>query len=220
MRFAAGASSRSRRRAEAQVIGGFMGAKEEIANSFRDLIVNKGVPYEKVAVYQICDHAKVSRKTFYVHYRSKADIVDQIVSDRIISPLAKMNDAALTLMQNDTMIQTFPEAINEVVYKAIRDDGEFYSRLCCKAGSLDSPFVESLIKAIQSLNLSVLELIGFPGPDWMKGYISYFHAAGNAVLVQRWIRRGMKESPEELAKLFNAMDTPHWLSLANLKGSH
>ncbi len=196
-----------------------MGAKEEIANSFRDLIVNKGVPYEKVAVYQICDQAGVSRKTFYVHYKSKADIVDQVVSDRIVAPLAKMNDASVVLMQNQAMLEHFPEAINELVYKAIRDDAEFYSRLCCKAGSLDSPFVEALIKAIQELNLKMLDVIGFAGPEWKKDYISYFHAAGNAVLVQRWIRRGMKETPEELAKLFNQMDTPHWLSLANLSGA-
>lgn len=196
--------------------GGIMGAKEAIADSFRDLVVNKGVPYEKVAVYQICDHAQVSRKTFYVYYKSKADIVDQIVQGRIVSPLVKMNDAALSLMENPNMLNTFPEAINQMVYKAIREDKEFYSRLCCKAGSLDSPFVESLIKALSALNATMLDIIEFDGPEWKKDYISYFHAAGNAVLIQRWIRRGMKESPEELAKLFNQMDTHHWLTLANL----
>ena len=193
-----------------------MGAKEQIAASFRDLIVNKGVPYEKVAVYQICDHAHVSRKTFYVHYKSKADVVDTIVHDHIVEPLIKVNDAALALMKNPKVLSTFPEAINEMVYQSLEEDKEFYSRLCCKAGTIDSPLVESLIKSLQEINLKILDAIDFDGSDWMKDYVSYFHAAGNAVLMQRWIRRGMKESPKELAKLFNEMDTPHWLKLANV----
>ena len=192
-------------------------AKEKIAESFRDLIVNKCVPYEKVAVYQICDQAQVSRKTFYVHFKSKADLVDHIVHKRIVEPLVKMDSAAVALMENPSMMASLPEAVNELVYKELSDDAEFYSRLCCKAGTLDSPLVESLIKNIQELNLRMLDKIDFKGADWAKDYISYFHAAGNAVLIQRWIRRGMKESPQELAKLFNQMSTPHWLSLANLE---
>lgn len=193
-----------------------MGAKERIAASFRDLIVNKGVPYDKVAVYQICDHAHVSRKTFYVHYKSKADVVDTIVRDHIVEPLIKVNDAALALMKNPKVLSTFPEAINEMVYQSLEEDKEFYARLCCKAGTIDSPLVESLIKSLQEINLKILEVIDYDGPDWVKDYVSYFHAAGNAMLMQRWIRRGMKESPKELARLFNEMDTPHWLKLANV----
>ena len=192
-------------------------AKQKIAESFRDLIVNKCVPYEKIAVYQICDQAMVSRKTFYVHFKSKADLVDFIVYENIISKLINMDDAAVALMKNPSMLSTLPEAVNQLVYKELSEDQEFYSRLCCKAGTLDSPLVESLIKNIQQLNLRMLEKIGYNGPEWMRDYISYFHAAGNAVLIQRWIRRGMKESPEELAVLFNQMTTPHWLSLAKLK---
>lgn len=192
-----------------------MGAKEEIAKSFRDLIVNKGVPYDKVAVYQICDHAEVSRKTFYVHYKSKADIVDQIVEERIIGPIVKMDGVALEIMENPVISASFPEAMNEMVYNALHADKEFFSRLCCKADTLDSPLVESLIKGIHSLNLRMLDHIGFEGPEWTKDYISYFHAAGNAVLIQRWIRHGMRETPKELAELFNQMSTPHWLKLAN-----
>lgn len=192
------------------------GAKEKIADSFRDLIVNKCVPYEKVAVYQICDQAQVSRKTFYVHFKSKADLVDHIVHERIVEPLIKMDSAAVALMENPNMMSSLPEAVNELVYKELSEDKEFYVRLCCKAGTLDSPLVESLIKNIQELNLRMLDRIDFKGAEWMKDYISYFHAAGNAVLIQRWMRRGMKESPQELAKLFNQMSTPHWLSMANL----
>ena len=193
-----------------------MGAAEEIVKSFKELIVNMGVPYEKVAVYQVCDRAGVSRKTFYVHFKSKADIVDRIVCDEVVAPLLQMSNVTMNLIENKDMLATLPEVSNEMVYKAIAADKEFYSRLCCRPGTIDSPLVEALIKNIQELNSISLEHIGYSGPDWKREYISYYFAAGNAVLIQRWIRGGMKESTSELAKLYNAMTTPYWMEIANL----
>ena len=193
-----------------------MGAAQAIIKSFKELIVNMGVPYEKVAVYQICDRAGVSRKTFYVHFKSKADIVDRIVRDEVIAPLLQMSGVSMSLIENGEMLATLPEVSNEMVYKALAADKEFYSRLCCRPGSIDSPLVEALIKNIQELNSISLEHIGFDGPAWKREYISYYYAAGNAVLIQRWIRNGMKESTSDLAKLYNSMTTPYWMELANL----
>lgn len=193
-----------------------MGAAEAIVKSFKELIVNMGVPYEKVAVYQICDRAGVSRKTFYVHFKSKADIVDRIVRDEVISPLLQMSNVTMNLIENKDMLATLPEVSNEMVYKALAADKEFYSRLCSRPGTIDSPLVEALIKNIQELNSISLEHIGYGGPDWKREYISYYFAAGNAVLIQRWIRGGMKESTSELAKLYNSMTTPYWMEIANL----
>ena len=197
-------------------LGGHMSAADAIVKSFKELIVNMGVPYEKVAVYQICDRAGVSRKTFYVHFKSKADIVDRIVRDEVIAPLMQMSEVSMSLVQNKDMLATLPEVSNEMVYKAIAADKEFYSRLCCRPGSIDSPLVEALIKNIQELNSVSLSHIDFDGPDWKREYISYYFAAGNAVLIQRWIRGGMKESTSELAKLYDSMTTPYWMEIAKL----
>lgn len=196
--------------------GDRMGAAEAIVKSFKELIVNMGVPYEKIAVYQICDHAGVSRKTFYVHFKSKSDIVERIVRDEVMAPLLAMSDATMALVQNKDMLATLPEVSNEMVYKALAADKEFYSRLCCRPGTIDSPLVEALIKNIQVLNYKALDHIQYDSPDWKRDYISYYYAAGNAVMIQRWIRGGMKESTADLAKLYNSMTTPYWMEIANL----
>lgn len=182
--------------------------------SFKELIVQMGVPYDKIAVYQICDRAKVSRKTFYVHFRSKSNIVEKIVYDDVVSPLMKISDVTLSLISNSQMLEILPEVSNEMVYKAIYEDREFYSRLCCRAGSIDSPLVDALIKGIRQLNVASLDAIGYSGPEWKRDYISYYFAAGNAVLIQRWIRGGMVESTSEIAKLYNQMSTPFWVEIA------
>lgn len=67
-----------------------MGASDAIVQGFRELL--DILPYDKIAVYQICEKAGVSRKTFYVHFQNKASIVNKIVYDDIIAPLVKMNE--------------------------------------------------------------------------------------------------------------------------------
>lgn len=193
-----------------------MGAKEAIAESFRDFIVNKGIPYEKVAVFQICENAHVSRKTFYVHYKSKSDIVDQLVHDKIIQPLESVSDVAFSMKNNPDLLAIFPTAVNEVIYSEISKDIDYYSRLCCKAGDIDSPLVEALIKNIQLLNMNILSKLDIPDSDWRKEYISYYFAAGNAILIQRWLKGGAQVDASELSNLFNDMSTQYWMSLAGL----
>ncbi|WP_165062927.1 MULTISPECIES: TetR/AcrR family transcriptional regulator [unclassified Adlercreutzia] len=193
-----------------------MNAKEVIAESFRDLIVNKGISYDKVAVYQICDNANVSRKTFYVHYKSKYDIVDQLVHEKLIRPLIQLSDVVMSMMENPELRTTFPTAVNEMIYKEISEDFEFYSRLCCKAGDIDSPLVEALIKNIRILNTEILSNLGMDDSDWRKEYVSYYFAAGNAVLIQRWLKDGQQVSASNLSKLFNDMSINYWMKLADL----
>ena len=193
-----------------------MGAKEEIVKSFKELITNVGVPYEKVAVYQICDHAKVSRKTFYVHFKSKADIVDWIVRMEILDSLFQMSGVTKSFIESKAMVDTMPLVQNEMVYKALYADKDFYSRLCCRAGTIDSPLVTALTNNIIKLNSSVLDTVGYDGPSWKREYVSYYYAAGHAVLIQRWIKNGFKESPEQVAALYNTMSTPFWRDLAKV----
>ena len=176
--------------------------------------MSMGVPYDKIAVYQICDRAGVSRKTFYVHFKSKSNIVDKIVYDDVISPLMQMSGVTMELIGNEQMLRTLPEVSNEMVYKALYADREFYSRLCCHAGSIDSPLVDALINGISKLNSASLNALGYDGPEWRREYISYYFAAGNAVLIQRWIRGGMRETTTELAKLYSEMSTPFWMKVA------
>ncbi|MDD6786307.1 MAG: TetR-like C-terminal domain-containing protein, partial [Eggerthellales bacterium] len=56
--------------------------------------------------------------------------------------------------------------------------------------------------------------LGFDDSSWKADYISYYYAAGNALLIQRWIRGGFIVPPEELASLYNRMSTPYWVGMA------
>ena len=189
-----------------------MSASEAIVKSFRELVAI--MPYDKIAVYEICEKAGVSRKTFYVNFQSKASIVNKIVYDDIIAPLAKANEVLPLMLSSDEILEKLPRLLNENIYKSFYQDKEFYSRLCCRAGSLDSPLVDAIITGLQNLNFDILEALGTNVEPWECDYIAYFYSSSNALLVQRWIRGGMTVPPEDMARLFDKMTTPFWRSVA------
>lgn len=188
-----------------------MGAADAIVQGFRELL--EILPYDKIAVYQICEKAGVSRKTFYVHFQNKASIVNRIVYDDVIAPLVKMNEVLPVVIDNDNMVSTLPPVLNESIYKAIYRDKEFYSRLCCHAGSLDSPFVDAFIVGVQDLNHKILDVVGYSIDPWERDYIAYFFSSSNALLIQRWIRSGMTVPPEKIAALYDRMSMSFWHGL-------
>jgi Transcriptional regulator len=188
-----------------------MGAADAIVQGFRELL--EILPYDKIAVYQICEKAGVSRKTFYVHFQNKASIVNRIVYDDVIAPLVKMNEVLPVVIDNDNMVSTLPPVLNESIYKAIYRDKEFFSRLCCHAGSLDSPFVDAFIVGVQDLNHKILDVVGYSIDPWERDYIAYFFSSSNALLIQRWIRSGMTVPPEKIAALYNRMSMSFWHGL-------
>ena len=58
--------------------------KRLIANSFKELMLQ--IPFEKITIKMITDHASVIRPTFYNHFHDKYELVEWIVNDEIIDP--------------------------------------------------------------------------------------------------------------------------------------
>lgn len=191
-----------------------MGARSAIILSFKRLV--DVCPYDKITVNQICLDAGVSRKTFYSHFQNKAAIVNAVVFDAIVEPMIKIDEAMGNMIAHSEMTKTMPEMLNLNVYQAIKDDKDFYIKICNLPGSIDSPLVDALTLGIQELNKKIIRRLGFNDSLWKVDYISYYYAAGNALLIQRWIRGGFIVSPEELASLYNSMSTPFWMGMAGV----
>lgn len=50
--------------------------------SLRDLIISK--PYDEITITELCKKAKVNRNTFYLHYNTKDDLVENILDDLLL----------------------------------------------------------------------------------------------------------------------------------------
>lgn len=58
-------------------------AKERIVEAFDALMLEQ--PFESISVTQVCRQARVSRKTFYNHFKDKHDVVGNIFISDILS---------------------------------------------------------------------------------------------------------------------------------------
>ncbi len=65
--------------------------KRLIANSFKELV--QQMPFEKITIKTITDHANVIRPTFYNHFHDKYELVEWIVQEEILKEAAKRLEA-------------------------------------------------------------------------------------------------------------------------------
>ena len=49
--------------------------KEAIKNAFKNMIIE--MPYEKITIKELCERALINRKTFYLHYSSIDDLLEE-----------------------------------------------------------------------------------------------------------------------------------------------
>lgn len=61
--------------------------KRLIANSFKELL--QQMPFEKITIKTITDHANVIRPTFYNHFHDKYELVEWIVQEEILREAAE-----------------------------------------------------------------------------------------------------------------------------------
>lgn len=52
--------------------------KRDLEKSLKDLLAN--TPFDKISVKDICNHANISKMTFYKHYQDKNDLLAQLIA--------------------------------------------------------------------------------------------------------------------------------------------
>ena len=172
-------------------------AREKLIIGFRHLVMKKN--FEKLTVAEICEHANVSRKTFYTYFKDKNDIIEQIVRHSLTQPFAELRKL---YMLNDLA----PTVIMEWLYTQIYEDREFYTEISRFSGQ--NSFEEFLLnhttcmleKALADTNMSDLDM----------EYTVYFYASSHTALLIKWIRDGMIVSPAKMASFYEAWTIPIW----------
>ncbi len=55
-------------------------------NTIKDALLElkKDLPYDKISVKQLCEKAEISRATFYLHYDSIDDVLDEVLDDALL----------------------------------------------------------------------------------------------------------------------------------------
>ncbi|MDE7244822.1 MAG: TetR/AcrR family transcriptional regulator [Oscillospiraceae bacterium] len=160
--------------------------RKVIQDAFLQLLKEK--PVAKITVKEICDMAEINRGTFYKHYQDCYDLLEKIEDDglrefekMLASIKASGTQAALTailntLRNNSQLILTQGNPA---------DNQRFINRLagCCFL------YMEQWFGSVSESGGSIAKRdAGFA-----------FLAGGSSSVIEWWLRRGMKEPPEEIA---------------------
>ena len=156
-----------------------METKQKIIDTYKILVrENKTAD---ISVAEICRRTEISRKTFYNYFKDRYELLEKIMFDEIEKPLLQGIKQGFTY--NETIYLVFENLLLEKnFYKiALMED--------CQNSLFDS-LTECLSKIIAQCN----DRTGFTEEE--IEFINYKYAALMVMLIRKWIKSGMKQSPE------------------------
>lgn len=166
--------------------------------AFLDLLAEKD--FEYITVKEICKKAGVNRSTFYLHYETVADLLEESVEFMLSGFLKYFSDKSISSKINnsplDELIFIKPDYI--IPYLSyIRDNKKLFQTAVLHAGTLqlDRNYKELFKNIFRPI------LTRFDVPENKQHYMMSFYINGIIALVMEWLKNDCKESMEDIADI-------------------
>ena len=167
--------------------------REAIFRAFSSLLARKH--YNRISVQNIIDEADVGRTTFYAHFQTKEDLLNQMCEDIFSHVFSSVGEREAT---HDFSSQpaTLSTELTHLLYH-LKDQQQDISHLFSgESGDVFLKyFKEQLTKAFNGMN----ELFPETVP---KEYAEIFYVTSFAELVSIWVKNGFKETPETIVQYY------------------
>lgn len=166
--------------------------------AFLDLLAEKD--FEYITVKDICKRAGVNRSTFYLHYDTVADLLDESV-EYMSSDFLKYfseNDIGSKINNSplDELIFIKPDYI--IPYLSyIKDNKKLFQTAVLHSGTLQ---LDKNYKKLFEYVFSPI-LTRFDVPENERHYTMAFYINGIIALIMEWLKRDCRESIEDIADI-------------------
>lgn len=162
-------------------------------NNINDAVVSllRQKKFDKIYVKDICDTAKISRGTFYLHYVDKYDLVNQNLQQFITLSTQLINNPKVRTIEN-LMLLTL---------NRLKTDGQIAALLLSKNGS---PEIQEQCKNFfkQNVRTKILPFLSLElNSELEEDYTVAFLVNGIFGLLQQWVNNGEKEDPAFVVQL-------------------
>jgi AcrR family transcriptional regulator len=169
------------------------------------LVLLEKKDYAKTSVADICETAGVARPTFYLHYKTKDDLI---------------------LGYLDDMFEQFYDELPADML-VVSNIGIELAELLFSQWENHRPFVQAVVKAgldnliMKRFQQYCTQLFGrflrtndfkVTSPELLKYVIDYL-AGASMMIIMRWLKEGMRQSVSSIALLYTEMARPSILSL-------
>lgn len=165
--------------------------KKALKEGLTKLMLEKSI--NNISVKELTEEVDINRGTFYLHYRDVFDMVEQIESE-LLRDFTKIMDSHTTEKLTG---QPLPFLID--LFAFLKENADIAAAFLGSYG--DISFVNKLKEIVREKCLN----------DWMKMFnngkvnkFEYFYSfivSGYIGLFETWLKNGLVETPEEMAKL-------------------
>lgn len=155
-----------------------------------------------ISIKEICALAGVNRSTFYLHYETTRDLLDETVRhlhERFLSYFDVQAEAFVTRIDQcpseDLLLMTPGYLVPYLQF--VRDHRRLY------AAAMENPADFRTSDTYGSLFRNVFDpiLSRFSVPPEEREYRMVFYLNGISAIVSRWLAEGCTRSPEEMAEI-------------------
>lgn len=164
----------------------------------------KEMPYKKVSVAHLAEHSGVARPTFYLHFKSKDDLLLAYLEEMFEEFYLEVEAYLVDRSDADPMIAT-------IMFKQWADNAENAKLLM----QIDiEPIILGAFKQyVGRIVERFIEAHALPiSASSMLPYVVDFMAGGSYMVITRWIRDGMPQSAEVMGDIYSTMVRPGLLN--------
>ncbi len=171
-----------------------METRKILKEAFISLMEEKG--FEKITIRDLTTSAKLNRGTFYLHYKDKYDLMEQLQAEII--------DDVQEIMAQINMIDGIMFHLNQQPYPPIIEFFKYlekhYRKIKALLSTNGDPIFRNKLKNI--FKHIVVEKAFSNSNPMLQEYIPAFASSAFLGLIEHWLEQDMPQPPEEMANFF------------------
>jgi AcrR family transcriptional regulator len=164
----------------------------------------KGSPYKKISVAHIAEQSGVARPTFYLHFHSKDDLLVAYIDEMFGRFYAEI-DGYITQNKNADPV------IASIMFRQWSDNAEFAHLLM--QGDIDSLMMNQFKNYVARVVECFMDAHNIPNKAGLLPYVVDYLAGASFMMITRWVRQGLVETPEVMGELYASLVRPGLLAV-------
>ena len=165
-----------------------------IKEAFFELMDTIG--FDKITVQNLTQKAMISRTTFYLHYKDKYDLLDQIENEILDGLKNIATNVPFDEMVTKGLSHEKPFSLLLRIYEYIKENQQFFKLIMGKNG--DPSFY---YKLSETMKFAALQKVNVDRLKIPEHYAIAFIMGIQTSIINEWLKTGMKETPQEIVSM-------------------
>jgi AcrR family transcriptional regulator len=164
----------------------------------------KSYPYKKISVAHIAELSGVARPTFYLHFHSKDDLLIAYIDEMFEKFYAEI-DGYITQSKDANPV------IASIMFRQWSDNAEFAHLLM--QDDIDSLMMSQFKNYVARVVERFMNAHSIPNQAGLLPYVVDYLAGASFMMITRWVRQGLVETPEVMGELYASLVRPGLLAV-------